>query len=66
MADSLIFAEVGKRLFQRVGMRRIDFVDRPQILSADLVYDVRTIGVIPVLLVLEEAELPGLAELHKG
>ena len=42
----------------------IDFVDRTKILSLDFMDDVRTVAFVPVFL-FEEAELPGLAKLHR-
>jgi len=44
MANRLIFAKMRSSLLQRVGLRRrVNLVDRPQILSPDFVYNVGTV-----------------------
>jgi hypothetical protein len=56
VCDGLVFVEVAECLLEGMWLRwRIDFVDGTEVLGADLVDDIGTVGLVTITAAFEEA-----------
>ena len=66
VVDSAILLKIRQGFLELISFSRsVDFIDRPEILSAHFVNDVRAVRLSPFLLLFEETELSGFTELSR-